>query len=234
MAMASYIFIAIIGATLFCFYWWGLNSFLAPKIAAYEAEQRKKEHPTQAEPVSRPTNQCPNISADLVIDDLSGKDINFHFHLNNPIGSPSINNLRYRIKTADITSKEYIPSMSRTLQRGRDFDINPALPHMLVPREYNWILLTLLYSIDIKEVQREFASTYRFVFTLKQSEKGNIIKPDAVEIKPVLVNDYTQLTDLPIDRPVDPNVGTFFFTTDDKWLEKTAYFIEWINYVQKN
>jgi hypothetical protein len=52
--MASYIFVMIIGATLFSFYWWGLNSFLAPKIAAYEAEQRKKEQPPQ-EIVLRPT-----------------------------------------------------------------------------------------------------------------------------------------------------------------------------------
>lgn len=47
--MISYAVVAIAGAALFSFYWWGLNSFFAPKIAAYEAEQRKKEVPTQTE-----------------------------------------------------------------------------------------------------------------------------------------------------------------------------------------
>lgn len=41
--MVSYVVVAIVGAALFSFYWWGLNSFFAPKIAAYEAEQHKKE-----------------------------------------------------------------------------------------------------------------------------------------------------------------------------------------------
>jgi hypothetical protein len=41
--MLSYGLIAIFGAGLFVFYWWGLNSFFAPKIAKYEAEQQRKE-----------------------------------------------------------------------------------------------------------------------------------------------------------------------------------------------
>jgi hypothetical protein len=41
--MYSYVLVAVFGAALFTSYWWGLNSFFAPRIAAYEAEQHKKE-----------------------------------------------------------------------------------------------------------------------------------------------------------------------------------------------
>lgn len=43
--MLSYVVVAIIGAALFSLYWWSLNSFFGPRIAAYEVEQRKKEPP---------------------------------------------------------------------------------------------------------------------------------------------------------------------------------------------
>jgi hypothetical protein len=51
--MYSYIAIAIAGVVLFSFYWWGLNSFFAPRIAAYEAEQHtKKTPPVETNPFS--------------------------------------------------------------------------------------------------------------------------------------------------------------------------------------
>ncbi len=37
----SYLLVGVIGAGVFCVYWWGLNAFFAPKIAAYEATQNK-------------------------------------------------------------------------------------------------------------------------------------------------------------------------------------------------
>jgi hypothetical protein len=40
--MYSYVLVAVFGAALFMSYWWGLNSFFAPRIAGYEAEQHKK------------------------------------------------------------------------------------------------------------------------------------------------------------------------------------------------
>lgn len=36
----SYIAVCVCGAALLCLYWWGLTSFFAPKIKAYETEQR--------------------------------------------------------------------------------------------------------------------------------------------------------------------------------------------------
>ena len=41
--VSSYIVIGIVGAAVFCGYWWGLTTFFAPKIAAYEAERKKNE-----------------------------------------------------------------------------------------------------------------------------------------------------------------------------------------------
>lgn len=41
--MYSYAVVALAGAVLFLLYWWGLNSFFAPKIAAYGAEQQEKK-----------------------------------------------------------------------------------------------------------------------------------------------------------------------------------------------
>src|SRR6266481_5394287 len=46
--MYSYVIIAILGAGLLVLYWWGLNSFLAPKIAAYEAEQKTSKTPMRS------------------------------------------------------------------------------------------------------------------------------------------------------------------------------------------
>lgn len=45
--MLSYVFAAICGALLLCFYWWGLSTFFRPRIEAYEAEQHKS--PAKAE-----------------------------------------------------------------------------------------------------------------------------------------------------------------------------------------
>lgn len=47
--LMSYLVVGIFGSALFLFYWWGLNSFLGPKIKAYEIEQKPSlDHPNGA------------------------------------------------------------------------------------------------------------------------------------------------------------------------------------------
>jgi hypothetical protein len=80
--MFSYVVVAISGAALFSFYWWGLNSFLAPKIVAYEAEQRKKEPHTSVETVPRlTTDMQPTFreKVDMVTFEFGGNMIAYKF-----------------------------------------------------------------------------------------------------------------------------------------------------------
>jgi hypothetical protein len=55
--MISYVVIGCAGAGVACGYWWGLNTFFAPKIAAYEAEQRQKRETKPQQDVVRQTRQ---------------------------------------------------------------------------------------------------------------------------------------------------------------------------------
>ena len=81
--MFSYVVIAIIGGALFCFYWWALTSFFAPKIAAYEADQRKKELNTPAEIAHPAVNMQPTFKekVDKVYFQLGGGGITVEYDL---------------------------------------------------------------------------------------------------------------------------------------------------------
>ena len=57
--MYSYGLVAIFGAALFTLYWWGLQSFFAPRIAAYQAEQRGKKSTGESDSRSVPQLQSP-------------------------------------------------------------------------------------------------------------------------------------------------------------------------------
>lgn len=59
--MWSYVLVALVGAALFIFYWWGLNRLFSPQIAAYEAEQALLEHP-QGLPSPATATVQPNTS----------------------------------------------------------------------------------------------------------------------------------------------------------------------------
>src|SRR5260221_8499616 len=63
--MYSYGLVALLGAGLFVLYWWGLNSFFAPKIAAYEAERNEKQTAKKEEqPHDQPAQPPPNGQKD--------------------------------------------------------------------------------------------------------------------------------------------------------------------------
>ena len=53
--MFSYGIVAMLGAALLVFYWWGLNSFFAPKIAKYQAELHRQGTQTSPKEEITPT-----------------------------------------------------------------------------------------------------------------------------------------------------------------------------------
>jgi hypothetical protein len=213
----GYVVCFLIGGSILCGYWWFTGKLV------------------------KPASQHLNIGASLVIDDVGEKYINYHIHINNAVSSQEVDNLRYNMQTAYSLDNEFIPTMPRTLQSGRDLDILPQ-PFLVIPHEYNSILLTLLYSVGIKRNQREFISTYRFHFTLKQAEKGGIIAPEATEppkqLTPQDINaaeaqimEYRKQLFYPF---IDSRVGSIGFWTGAEWLEKNNALIEYIPHIQKD
>jgi hypothetical protein len=217
-SMIGYAICFLIGGSILCGYWWFTGKIVEP------------------------ANQHPNIGASLVIDAVSEKWINYHIYINNAVNSPEVNNLRYSIQTSYLLDNEFIPTMPRTLQPGRDLDIMPQ-PCLVIPREYNSILLTLSYSVEIGGVQREFKSPYRFHFSLKQAEKGGIIAPEATEppkqSTPQDINSAAEAHNMEYRKQlfypyIDPKVGSLDFGTGAEWLEKNNTFIEYIPLIQKD
>jgi len=214
----GYIACFLIGGTILCGYWWFTGKIV------------------------KPASQHLNIGASLVIDDVGEKYINYHIHINNAGNSPEVNNLRYSIQTAYSLDNEFIPTMPRTLQPGRDLAISPQ-PLLLRSQEYNSVLLTLLYSVEIGGVQREFNAPYRFHFSLKQAEKGGIIAPEATEppkqLTPQDINSAAEAQIMEYRKQlfypyIDPKVGSLYFVTAAEWLEKNNAFIEYIPLIQKD
>jgi hypothetical protein len=222
--MIGYLACFLIGGSILCGYWWFTGKIVKP--ASHQQEVKKFE--------------SLNIGASLVIDAVGEKFIDYHIHINNAVSSIEVNNLRYNIQTPYSLDSEFIPLMPRTLQPGRDLDISPQ-PCLVCPREYNSLLLTLLYSVEIEGVQHDFISTYRFHFSLIQAKKGGIINPEATEppkrSTPQDINAGAQIMEYrkQLFYPfIDPKVGSIDFGTGAEWLEKNNAFIEFIPLIQRD
>jgi hypothetical protein len=156
----------------------------------------------------------PNIGAKLVIGDVSEEKYGFYIHLNSSIDSPTINNLRYQIKTPDMLNREFKSPLKRTLQPGRDFTIE--FPPLLKISDYNSVTLNLLYSIDVKGTPHEFNFTFRFLFDRKLALRGNVIFPEAANQAEAneVVTDKNSKEDT-LSRLGGPE-GTMFLVLDEK------------------
>jgi hypothetical protein len=157
----------------------------------------------------------PNIGASLVIDDISKEYISFHIDLNNAIGSPEVNNLRYSIATPDATNTQAISPLARTLQPGRNFVIEPP-PFTLKDREYNNLRLVLLCLADIEGEQHEFKFTYRFLFGRKLAKKGNTISPEAANHEEISNDEIEKENKEDLQSRFSRSVGSLFLVLDEK------------------
>jgi hypothetical protein len=90
--MLGYFVVALVGAALFCFYWWGLNKTLAPRIEAYETEKHPK------------TREIPLITWDTPAPIKEGT----------PLSTVQLN-----AKADERGSFEYIPDVQTRLPVGR-------------------------------------------------------------------------------------------------------------------
>ena len=169
---------------------------------------------TPSPTIEKPNRQSlPNIGAKLVIGDVNERWYGFYIHLNSTPDSPTINNLRYQIKTPDMLSREFESPLQRTLQPGRDFSIKSPLSKI---SDLNSVTLNLLYSIDLKGVPHEFVFTFRFLFDRALVKSGNNVFPEAANQAEAneVVTDKNYNVDM-ASRLRDPE-GTMFLILDEK------------------